>query len=438
MTNVVDKKKAAAMFDAVHVALPRTRTIRLAAIGFGSRISHICALLCRIDPDIRVAAAMDPSVERSKQWAREREIPHAEKIQYFQDFERLLEHGDAFDAFLIGSPDNLHTPMAVRLAEFNKPLYLEKPVCISWEQYEALQLAWAGKEQQVLISFPLRLTNHVRIASELLRSGRLGTINQIQAVNNVHYGGVFFGQWFRNYEQTGGLWLQKATHDFDYITQLMGATPTHVTAMQSRCIYGGDKPAELRCSRCDDTEKCKESPINLTRRGDDGGMLSFQKPTSDADHDCCFSESIKNQDAGSAIIMFDNGAHAAFSHNFVVRRSAGRRGATVIGYDATLNFAWEADDKIRIIDHHSDKVELIDVPAGVFHGGGDNVLAQNFVDLLRGRAASICPLDQGLLSAAMCLAARDSANLQSWQPIRLPDAAKRATVRPVREVEPIP
>jgi predicted dehydrogenase len=319
------------------------------------------------------------------------------------------------------------------------PLFLEKPVATSWEQAAQLRAAAERTSSPVVVSFPLRVSAMCELAKEIVDSGVLGPIGQVQAVNNVPaYAAGYYHGWMRDEAETGGLWLQKATHDFDYITQLMGATPTHVTAMQSRCIYGGDKPAELRCSRCDDTEKCKESPINLTRRGDDGGMLSFQKPTSDADHDCCFSESIKNQDAGSAIIMFDNGAHAAFSHNFVVRRSAGRRGATVIGYDATLNFAWEADDKIRIIDHHSDKVELIDVPAGVFHGGGDNVLAQNFVDLLRGRAASICPLDQGLLSAAMCLAARDSANLQSWQPIRLPDAAKRATVRPVREVEPIP
>src|SRR5690348_15029051 len=106
----------------------RTGTIRLAAIGFGSRISHICALLCRIDPHIRVTAAMDPHVAQSRQWAREREIPDADRIHFFDDFDSLLAHGDDFDGFLIGSPDHLHTPMAVRLAPFDKPLYLEKPV----------------------------------------------------------------------------------------------------------------------------------------------------------------------------------------------------------------------------------------------------------------------------------------------------------------------
>ena len=75
MSEVIPKRGAV---PTVHVELPsQTRTIRLAAIGFGSRISHICRMLCKLDPNIRVAAAMDTDTQRSRQWAAEREIPHA-------------------------------------------------------------------------------------------------------------------------------------------------------------------------------------------------------------------------------------------------------------------------------------------------------------------------------------------------------------------------
>src|SRR5439155_7603890 len=121
-----------------------------------------------------------------------------------------------------------------------------------------------------------------------------------------------------------------------------------------RTVYGGEMPPELRCSACDRTESCMESPANILRRGDDGGMLAYRPATAQSDHDCAFSSSIKNQDAGSALILYDNGAHAAFSQNFVSRRSAGRRGATVIGYRGTLSFEWEKDDQITLIDHHRD------------------------------------------------------------------------------------
>src|SRR4029077_7984852 len=109
-------------------------------------------------------------------------------------------------------------------------------------------------------------------AREIVQSGRLGTINQIQAFNNVPYGGIYFGEWYRNYPETGGLWLQKATHDFDYINRLVGSPPTRVAATITRKIYGGDKPHDLRCSKCDETETCPESPRQLQRRGTGGGM----------------------------------------------------------------------------------------------------------------------------------------------------------------------
>jgi predicted dehydrogenase len=415
------------------VPVPRvaSRTIKLAAIGFGSRISHMSRMICQLDDSIHVTAVADNRLTKAREWADEREIPSREKIHYFEQYDELIERGGDFDGFLIGTPDHLHAPLAVRLARFGKPLFLEKPVVISWQQHRELAAAWAGNEQLVLVSFPLRLTNHVQTAMRIIRAGTLGTISQIQAVDNVYYGGVFFGQWFREYEQTGGLWLQKATHDLDYVTQLMQANPVQITAMHTRTVYGGEKPQALRCSACDETESCMESPVNILRRGEDGGMLNYRPATPDSDHDCAFSASIKNQDAGSALVLYDNGAHAAFSQNFVSRRSAGKRGATVIGYRGTLSFEWDRDDVITVIDHHRESVERIKVEAGPCHGGGDDVLAQNFVDLLRDRAASLCPLDQGLLSAAMCLAARDSANLRQWQAIPQPPSNPPPTLHVV-------
>jgi hypothetical protein len=63
-----------------------------------------------------------------------------------------------------------------------------------------------------------------------------------------------------------------------------------------------------------------------------------------------------------------------------------------------------------VIDHHREHVEEIPVVASGGHGGGDQELASNFIDVMRGREPSRCPLDAGLLSAAMCLCAREAAN----------------------------
>ena len=379
----------------------------------GDRISHIVRQMSDADANVRVAAIVDPDREAALQRAAVAKLPDVEHIRCFDDVGQLVDAA-GLHGLLIGTRCHLHTPMAVALAATGLPLFLEKPVAIDWEQFAQLQAAYRGREKSVVVSFPLRLTAHVRTAIEVIRSGRLGTVNQIQAVNNVPYGGVYFGQWYRDYDKTGGLWLQKATHDLDYINCLMAATadrdvkPVSITAMHSRTVYGGSFPPDHRCSRCDLTDTCPESPQNLIARGNDGGVLNHRPPTPQSDHLCTFSRSILNQDAGSAIVMYDNGAHAAYSQNFLPRLSAGQRGATVIGYDATLRFDWQSDI-VTVIDHHRTRVDRLEVAGSGSHGGGDAILARNFLDVVRGRDLSHSPLDQGLLSAAMCLAARDAA-----------------------------
>src|SRR5438045_2774069 len=82
-------------------------------------------------------------------------------------------------------------------------------------------------------------------------SGALGTVEQVQAVNNVpFYAGGYYHGWMRDDEETGGLWLQKATHDFDYINALVGQRPVRITAMESKTVFRGEMPAGLHCVDC--------------------------------------------------------------------------------------------------------------------------------------------------------------------------------------------
>ena len=387
--------------------------IRLAFIGLGNRAIGMLNQARQVADDIQLAAVVDPNPDKARHRLRDVGLDD-NGAPFFTDIKSMLDSGTEFDGAFIGTRCHLHTPMAVQLAEagVDVPLFLEKPVAISTEQTEALAQAYKGREDRVVISFPLRVGPLLQQVLSIIDSGRLGTINQIQAHNNVSYGGVYFGNWYRDFDATGGLWLQKATHDFDYINALAGAAPTAVAATHSRTIYGGDKPENLHCSECDETETCLESPQNLEKRGSQGGMPKD-------DHACAFSESIKNQDAGSALLMYANGMHAAYSQNFVSRKNAGRRGARLTGYKASLEFDWR-DTHIQIYDHHTGEDEQVPVPSTDGHGGGDQVLMRNFLNIIRGEVTSHTPLEGGLLSATMCLAARTSATSYTFQPIVLP------------------
>jgi predicted dehydrogenase len=383
---------------------------RLAVIGLGHRAAAMIASMQTVDPGVSIRAVADPDTESARQ--RLTMVGNA-RARVYPSADAMLEDQADYDGVVIGTRCHLHTRMAIKVASVGLPLFLEKPVAISLKEIGALQEAFRGREDEVVVSFPLRHTPLFSKALEVVKSGALGTINQIQAINNVPYGGVYFGQWYRNYDQTGGLWLQKATHDFDCINLLAGSQPVGVAAMESRRVYGGEKPHDLRCSVCDETNTCPESPQNLARRGDDGGM--YQDSDDRTDHWCAFSREIQNHDAGSALIMYENGIHASYSQNFLSRRSAYRRGATVIGYEATLEFDL-APMELRIIHHRSEKVEHLRVNIeDDGHAGGDRILAESFLDLVKGRAKPNASLRDGLLSAAMCLAARESARTKTFQ-----------------------
>lgn len=385
--------------------------LRIAVIGLGLRLSLITRQLCTNYKDVRLVAVADPDQQSVLAHMRRHKLPE-DNVKFYDSANQMLEYADQFDGIMIGTQCHLHTPMAIKVPPTNLPLFLEKPVAISHEQVRQLADAYRGNEHRVIVSFPLRVTPVFNTAMDIIRSGRLGTINQLQAYNNVSYGGAYYGQWYREYDRTGGLWLQKATHDFDYLTQVVACPPRSVTAMMTQKIYGGDKPHDLRCSACDETATCPESPQAHKRRDDTAGM-------DPDDHWCVYGSKIKNQDAGSAIIRYEDDTIVSYDQNFASRRSAAKRGVIVTGYDATMEFGWYPS-QVHVIDHHSSRVDRIECPAYGSHGGGDDPLIHAFVNMMQDEQPGVADLKDGLLSVAMCLAARDSCENQSVEKISSP------------------
>jgi predicted dehydrogenase len=367
-------------------------------------------MMLKMDPQVKLAGVADPDEESVKRKIKEMNL-ESEPIALYKDADALLAQADRYDALLIATRCVNHTPLAVKAAATGLPLFLEKPVAINPEQLAALAEAFKGREDSVTVSFPLRYTPLFTAAMEVVRSGRLGQINQVQAFNNVSYGGVYFGRWYRNYDEMGGLWLQKATHDFDYINLMAGAAPVTVAAMTTQRVFGGELPFDLHCSKCNLTDTCAESPKNQLQRGDAGGASKVGE-----DHPCLFSAGIKNQDAGSALIRYANAVHASYTQNFVTRFSAHARGAILTGYEATLKFDWYTDE-VTIIDHHRNRVDRIVTKSFEGHSGGDSELARDFLNMVRTKQPPLANLKAGLLSVAMCLAARESAITQTFKTI---------------------
>ena len=90
---------------------------------------------------------------------------------------------------------------------------------------------------KTVVSFPLRTSAILLKVKELIDSGKIGTVEHVQAYNNVPYGRGYYHKWYRLESETGGQWLQKATHDLDYINLLLGGLrPIRLCAVKTKII----------------------------------------------------------------------------------------------------------------------------------------------------------------------------------------------------------
>ncbi|MGI4790038.1 MAG: Gfo/Idh/MocA family protein [Janthinobacterium lividum] len=388
--------------------------IRLGVIGYGERARHMVQLMRTQDLDVRLAAIADPQGDAICDQMRTAEIDMDLPV-FYQTADEMLDQ-EPLDGVIIGTRCSLHAKMAVKVLQRDIALFLEKPVATTMDDLLALR---AAKSPRVVVSFPLRMSRVVQLARQIIASGKIGTVEQVQAWNNVPYGNVYYQTWYRDEAETQGMFLQKATHDFDYVNYLLGDNqPRVISAMTSKRVFRGSHPAGLHCMDCPERKVCFESPYHSSRPL----PIPLNQPAKEM---CAFAVDTGNEDSGSALIQYDSGMHVTYSQNFYARRKAARRGATLIGYNGTIELDWYPET-LKVFMHHDAHVETHEFEAEDGHGGGDAVLAANFLEVIRGEAPSVSPLENGLTNALMCLKAKESAATHQFQQIQWPSAAAYA------------
>ena len=367
---------------------------RIGFIGYGLRSETMMKAFRTLEAPISVAAIADPRWEVIAPTLKG--DPYFADTHYYSDADEMLRK-ETLDGVFIGTRCSLHTPYACKVLEMGLPLFLEKPVCVTREQYDALCLAGEGREKNVVVSFPLRLSTITLEMKRIVDSGVLGKLTMVQAINNVPYGSVYYHSWYRDPSETGGLFLQKATHDIDYINFLTGELPVSVAAKTTKLHFKGDRPAGLHCPDCPDYRTCSESSFVV-------GKVQKEDVQGDA---CCFAVDTGNEDGASTIFTTESGLLISYNQNFVVKKNAGRRGCRLIGTKGSVEFDFYTAE-IRRDDYLSPQSinHKFTFPAGA-HFGGDERLALDFLRVLNGEASQ-SDLRGGLNSAAACLAAKQA------------------------------
>lgn len=380
--------------------------LRLGVIGLGNRINNV--LKCLMETGQTKLIAVADIADKTK--ILEENNYHNVKI--YCNAEDMLQQ-EKLDGVCIGTRCNLHASYMKIVERYGIPTFLEKPVGINDDDLAVLK-SIKNMNHKVVVSFPLRVSPIVEYVKSLIDKGEIGEVMHIQAYNNVNYGRGYYHKWYRNEDITGGLFLQKATHDIDYINYLAGkCKPQSVCAMSSKTYYKGENPAGLKCDECEKRFNCEESIENLRKKN----------PDYEAEYDgeimCCFAKDTGNQDSGSFIMNYDTGMHIVYSQNFIVKNTAGRRGACLIGQHGTIDMDFEKNLVVvhKHLENSMQEYKMPDIKGT--HYGGDKSLAENFVNVMKGVEKSKTPLNDGILSAEICLYAKKSAAENKFYKIEL-------------------
>jgi len=333
------------------------------------------------------------------------------------------------DAVLVATPDGEHTAPVLAALALGKHVYVEKPLAITWDDCQAIVRADAEAGQRTMVGFNLRFAPLYRRLHELIADGRrsgdgkrsngaVGRVLTIQA-DEFYYGGrTYFRRWNRLRRYSGGLWITKASHDFDLLYWLAGAAPTRVSASARLTHYAPRPEAGQRCRDCPIEAQCPDSYLRDPdvqsdfRRQLDAIREAAGWPPADL---CLYNSDKDTFDHGIAQVEFANDVLATYTVN-VVAPFTDRR-IRVGGSEGTLEGSLSSNELLlwrrrSVAGRHvldpidaPQRIPLTDALATGGHGGGDDFILDDFAAFVRGLPSQAIGPAEASVAIALGLAA---------------------------------
>lgn len=153
--------------------------ITVGAIGVGGRAS---LLLEQLPESARIVALSDCNIPRAEAFKAKQ---HGDWPVY-QDYRKILDRQD-IDAVIVATGEFQRVVPCIRACQAGKDVYAEKPLTLYIKEGRALVDAVRLHKRVLQVGSQQRSMEMNRVACELVRSGGLGKVLEVRAIN---YGGA--------------------------------------------------------------------------------------------------------------------------------------------------------------------------------------------------------------------------------------------------------
>ena len=389
-------------------------------VGAGHRAMTYAALADIIPDQFKIVGVADLDPLRCRKVKEQYGL--SDKM-CFSSNEELMKQEKLADVIINGTMDADHVPTTIPMLEKGYDVLLEKPFAINRQEVELLADAVKRTGRKVMICHVLRYAPFYVNIKELINSGTIGEIINIQTAEHVSYHHVancfVRGKWRRKDLSGTGMLLQKCCHDIDLICWFMsGNAPKRVSSFGSRSFFNREhapeNSGEYCLNDCPLEHTCDYScrKLNLEHIERWGAyvwreMEHVENPTAE-DYEkellrrdnpygrCVWKLDNDVVDRQSVIIEFASGATA--THDMISGVARPCRKIHIIGTKGEIEGSMEDNFMtIRTIDtligYREERIDLNDEgdTTGAFggHGGGDMRLAKDFYDLVSGKEPSV-------------------------------------------------
>jgi predicted dehydrogenase len=353
---------------------------RVALVGTGHRGTGMWGreLLAECGEWVEMVALCDANPLRA---ARAAELIGID-VPVFTEVGELLRQTRP-ETLIVCSRDRQHDAHIVAALEAGCDVITEKPMTTTAEKCRRILEAEARTGRRIDVTFNYRYAPTARRIKELLLADAIGEVASVDFhwYLDTEHGADYFRRWHAYMENSGSLFVHKATHHFDLLNWYLESEPAQVFAQGELRNYGAKGPFRgVRCKTCPHAEVC-DYHIDISK--DPWLETLYEEPAKvdgyfrDA---CVFREDIDIPDTMTAVIQHANGVQTSYSLNTFMPIEGhhlafnGRKGRIEIRqYERQ---PWETPDYDEIwLMRNFGPVERIKVPhepGG--HFGGDPVL----------------------------------------------------------------
>ena len=177
----------------------------------------------------------------------------------FVNFEEMMTKTQP-DLLIVTTKDSNHHEFIIKGLRMGVDVLTEKPLTIDEEKAQEIIDAEERYGKNLIVGFNYRWSPYSTKIKELLMQNSIGELRSVDFhwYLNTYHGASYFRRWHGLRQDSGTLWVHKATHHFDLLNWWIDSDPAEVFAFGDLEFYGENGPFRGdKCRTCPHKSECK-------------------------------------------------------------------------------------------------------------------------------------------------------------------------------------